>query len=132
MRLNRRDFLWLGATALAGCASPQSEGGGPAAGSERVVNAGPAGLYLKDGVYTRYRDLGFFIVRRGASLYALSAICTHRRCKLEVERDRTFSCPCHDSTFDENGRATKGPATRDLPRYAISINQENEAVVSII
>lgn len=128
--MNRRAFLFLGATFAAGCAAT------PGAnlslgGKERVVNAGPAAQYLADGVYPRFRDLGFFIVRRGAKLFALSSICTHRRCKLDAEPDRTFYCPCHGSTFDASGKVTEGPARRDLPALEISTNEKGELLVKI-
>lgn len=130
MRVNRRTFLVLSAAFAAGCAAPG--GANFSSGkAERVVNAGPAAQYLADGVYARYRDLGFFIVRRGASLVALSSICTHRKCKLDAEADKTFSCPCHGSTFDADGKVTEGPARRNLPVFEISTNESGELLVRI-
>ena len=110
--MDRRTFLILGAAFTTGCAA--APGGVTLASADRgrVVNAGPAAQYLADGVYTRFRDRGFFIVRRGAKLFAVSAICTHRKCKLEAEPDKSFYCPCHGSTFDGNGKVTAGPARR--------------------
>ena len=130
MHLNRRTFLVLSAAFAAGCAAP---GGAnfSSAHRERIVNAGPASQYLNDGVYARYRDLGFFLVRRGAKLFALSAICTHRKCKLDAEPDKTFYCPCHGSTFDADGKVTEGPARRDLPAYELSTDAEGNLLVKI-
>ena len=130
MHVNRRTFLFLSAAFAAGCAAP----GGvnfSSARKERVVNAGPASQYLNDGVYARYRDLGFFLVRRGANLFALSAICTHRKCKLDAEADKTFYCPCHGSTFDVDGKVTEGPARRDLPIFEISTDENGNLLVKI-
>jgi Rieske Fe-S protein len=114
--IKRRDFLLmsLAAAAAAGC---QSVGGGGAGGmpGPRTVNAGPAANYSADGVYSTYRDLGFFIIHRGGKLEALSSICTHRNCKLTAEEDHTFYCGCHGSEFDQDGKVTDGPATRNLP-----------------
>jgi Rieske Fe-S protein len=128
MHVNRRTFLVLSAAFAAGCVAP---GGGNLSGGNRTINAGPASLYLTDGVYTRFRDLGVFIVRRGAELFAVSAVCTHRYCKLEAEPDKTFYCPCHDSTFDANGKVTQGPARRDLPVYATSIDEKGNLLVTV-
>jgi Rieske Fe-S protein len=128
MPLKRRHFLFLSAAFAAGCTTPN---GGNSSTGEKIVNAGSASQYLADGVYTRFRDLGFFVVRRGAKLFALSAICTHRRCKLDAEKDNTFYCPCHGSTFDSNGHVTKNPARRDLPVYEISTNDKGELLVKI-
>jgi len=129
MRINRREFLILTAGLAAGCNSMESAA--PAAGRNRVVNAGPAGHYLRDGVYADFRDQGFFIVRQGERLFALSAICTHRKCKLDVEPDRSFYCHCHGSTFDSGGRVTHGPARRDLPQLATSLNEKGELLVTL-
>ncbi len=58
-----------------------------------------------------YRDFGFFVIRRGDQLLALSAICTHRKCKLYAEPDSSFYCKCHGSTFDPcRPVCCKGPA----------------------
>ena len=79
----------------------------------------------------RYRDLGFFIVRRGATLFALSAICTHRKCKLTAELDRSFYCNCHGSTFDPAGHVTQGPARRDLPVLTTVTDERGQLLVTI-
>jgi Rieske Fe-S protein len=86
---------------------------------------------LKDGVYSGFHDLGFFLVRRGAALFAVSAICTHRKCKLETKPDRTFYCPCHGSTFDPDGKVTEGPAQRDLPVFEVSTDEKGNLLVKI-
>ena len=125
MRFNRRTFLVLSAAFAAGCATPGGANFSSGSG-EKTINLGPASQYLADGVYARYRDLGVFIVRQGAKLFALSSICTHRHCKLETEADQTFSCPCHGSTFAADGKVTTGPARRDLPAYELSTNEKGE------
>jgi nitrite reductase/ring-hydroxylating ferredoxin subunit len=130
MQLNRRTFLILGATFAAGCAAPGGAGHFSGKG-ERVVSAGPASQYLADGVYTRYRDFGFFIVRRGATLLALSAVCTHRKCKLNAEPDKSFYCPCHGSTFDPSGHVTEGPARRDLLVFSTVTDDNGQLLVKI-
>ncbi|MGH7991873.1 MAG: Rieske 2Fe-2S domain-containing protein [Limisphaerales bacterium] len=130
MLLNRRQFLLLSAVLAAGCSSPPP-GTVRSGGKVRIINAGPANNYAADGVYGRFRALGFFIVRRGNQLFALSAICTHRKCKLNAEPDCSFYCPCHGSTFDPNGHVTEAPAKRDLPTLATFINQNGNLLVTV-
>ena len=130
MLLNRRHFLICSAVFAAGCAAPS--GDNPPSGSGgRIVNVGSRAQYLKDGVYTNYRNQGFFLVRHGAALFAVSAICTHRKCKLESKPDETFYCPCHGSTFDPNGKVTSGPARRDLPVFEVSPDEQGMLLVKI-
>ena len=127
MKFNRREFIVLSATFLAGCSTGHWTG----APRRRVVNAGAAANYLADGVYDGHRRDGFFIVRQGSRLMALSSVCTHRSCKLEAEPDRSFYCPCHGSTFDATGRVTGGPARRNLPALATSIDGRGDLWVTI-
>jgi Rieske Fe-S protein len=126
MILNRRQFVLLSVGLAAGCRSAVEE-----SHAERLVNAGPAGNYATDGVYGRYCDLGVFIVRKGDKLFALSAICTHRRCKIKAEADRSFYCPCHGSTFDPLGRVTAGPAKRDLPVFTSLVDEQGNLIVTV-
>lgn len=129
MMFNRRDFLILTGTFVAGCAVGVGTNG--VAAKDRTFNAGPIAGYAKDGVYTKFQSRGFFIVRKGEKLFAISSICTHKDCKLIAESDRTFYCKCHGSTFDPDGKVTRGPAKKDLPKYSAETNDAGELVVTI-
>jgi Rieske Fe-S protein len=131
VNISRRQFLILTmGVAAAGCQSVES-GGKSAAREERIINAGPASDYAADGVYSRFRDEGFFVIRKGEKLFALSAFCTHRKCKLTAESDRSFYCQCHGSTFDPSGKVTLGPARRNLPALALIENGSGQLLVKI-
>src|ERR1700752_1373489 len=130
MRINRRGFLMLTTSAVVtGCRSVNDNGAVVQSG--RVVNAGPVVHYAADGVYTAFRNQGFFIVRQGGKLFALSATCTPKKSKLDAEPDHPFSCPCHGSTFDPIGHVTQGPAKRDLPAFATSVEGSGQLLVTI-
>ena len=131
MILNRRQFLLLTAGLAAGCKAVNDGGGSTATNVERIINAGPAGNYAIDGVYNNFRDEGFFVIRQNGKLFALSAICTHRNCKLTAEPDRSFYCKCHGSIFDPAGHVTEGPARRDLPVFPITTNGNGQLLVTL-
>jgi Rieske Fe-S protein len=82
-------------------------------------------------VYGHFRDQGFFVIRKGEQLFALSSICTHRTCKLDAESDRSFFCACHGSTFDPSGKVTEGPARRDLPTLTSVTNENGQLLVTV-
>ena len=130
MKIKRRDFLILTATFVSGCASTDPIAHTPTDG-KRVVNAGPVSNYATDGVYAGFRSQGFFIVRRQGELFAYSAICTHKKCTLKSQPDRSFYCPCHGSTFDPAGRVTSGPAKRDLPVLATVVDDHGQLLVTV-
>ena len=130
IKMNRREFLILSATAVAGCSSTPA-GLVPVTSKTRLINAGPVSHYAADGVYSRFWASGVFIIRRGNELYALSSICTHRRCLLHVQLDRSFSCPCHGSTFNPDGHVTEGPAKRDLPVLETLVDENGDLFVKV-
>ena len=128
MDLDRRQFIVLTTAAVAGCNAGSTLGPGASVVGQSV-DAGPIDNYSADGVYGAFRDRGFFLIRSGGKLRALSSICTHRACALTPASDRSFFCKCHGSTFDPDGRVTKGPARRDLPAYQVMINEQGHVIV---
>ena len=133
MDMDRRQFVTLTIGALAcatlGCATtPAKEAGTPTSG---VVDAGLETDFAKDGVYDAFKDRGFFLIRRGSGLVAVSSICTHRNCKLRPQKDQSFLCPCHGSTFDPEGKVMRGPARRDLPRFETRVDERGHVIVAM-
>jgi ubiquinol-cytochrome c reductase iron-sulfur subunit len=57
-----------------------------------------------------------------------SVICTHLGCPVKLYEQQTHHlfCPCHQSTFDAANRAEVlfGPAARNLPQLAITVDDE--------
>ena len=65
-----------------------------------------------------YRRSRIVVVRRDAEIYALSLVCTHLGCTVNVTPDKLI-CPCHGSVFDRDGQVLKGPSNRPLERLRI-------------
>jgi ubiquinol-cytochrome c reductase iron-sulfur subunit len=61
-------------------------------------------------------------------IMAFSKICPHAGCPLGLYEDSTHHmlCPCHQSTFDlaNGGRVIFGPAARNLPQLAITVDKD--------
>ena len=71
-----------------------------------------------------------FLVRKGNTFRAVSAICTHLGCT--VLRNTTgngFHCPCHGSLFNDNALVTSGPAPKPLPWYLVELSRDGRLVV---
>jgi Rieske Fe-S protein len=124
MSINRREFMILSAAVAAGCAANQ-----PVHLQPTSFDAGPASDYNGDGVYTQFRDQGFFIIRRNGKLTALSSICTHRGCKVTELPDTSYHCKCHGSNYDPSGKVTHGPAIHDLPELPTSIDANGRLII---
>ncbi len=134
MKLTRRQFGMLAAAVAAGCGRNNGAAAttGPATDPSKPaapVDAGPIGEFKTDDVYDAFREQGFFVIRRDDKLFALSSVCTHKGCKVRVQDDLSFLCKCHGSRFDKDGHATKGPATRDLPRLAVATDDQRHLLV---
>ena len=139
MALTRRQLIVLAAAAATtGCkredgraASPSTPPSTSDTPSGPGFDAGPVSAFKEDDVYTDHRDDGFFVIRRDKQLFALSSVCTHKGCKVRVADDLSFFCKCHKSTFDKDGRVTKGPAKRDLPRIPVATDEEGHVHVAV-
>ena len=119
-RVNRRSFLTLlgqGSVAAAvtavvvqtvrflGFQPPASESSVVPLGGPDTFEPDTAVYVAEARVYVGYDDNG---------LYALDAVCPHLGCLVEPNEEGGFMCPCHDSLFDQDGRALSGPATQPL------------------
>ena len=69
------------------------------------------------------------IVKKGDDIYALSLVCTHLGCTVNVTT-RELICPCHGSIFGRGGAVFKGPADRPLERLTVEEHGEFIVVVS--
>ncbi|MEX0648044.1 MAG: Rieske 2Fe-2S domain-containing protein [Balneolaceae bacterium] len=79
-----------------------------------------------------FREDSFVLVRnpgRSSPIYlgkhsedSYSAIfleCTHKQCTVEPSGE-TFTCPCHGSKYDREGKILEGPARQDLYTYQVT------------
>ncbi len=73
-----------------------------------------------------------FVLRENNRFRAVSAVCTHLGCTMRwSEQDLAWKCPCHGSVFNEKGGVIKGPATRPLPWYDISVSLDGQLLVDL-
>jgi nitrite reductase/ring-hydroxylating ferredoxin subunit len=64
-------------------------------------------------------------LRTGKEITARSLDCTHLGCEVAwVEAERRYRCPCHEGTFDEEGRVVAGPPPRPLKTYSVTVQGE--------
>jgi cytochrome b6-f complex iron-sulfur subunit len=70
-----------------------------------------------------------FVFNTPEGFYAISAVCTHLGCNVNHEEGKGFACPCHGSTFEEDGHVRTGPAAWPLPRFPMSLSRRGELIV---
>ena len=119
-RLNRRSFLTLlgqGSVAAAITAvvaqSIRFLSFQPPESESSILPLGQPDSYPGKSV-TYVAEARVYIGHDGGGLFALDAVCPHLGCLVEPHEDGGYMCPCHDSLFDEEGRALSGPANQPL------------------
>ncbi|MCI4667522.1 MAG: Rieske 2Fe-2S domain-containing protein [Bacteroidia bacterium] len=74
---------------------------------------------FKTFIFNRKKIL---VRRAGDKLEIISLVCTHKRCTVAFQADeRIFVCPCHEGTYDYEGRVVDGPPPSPLRRYAYEL-----------
>ncbi len=81
-------------------------------GPSQRRNLGQVGRFAGGRVYVD--DAGLFVRHDPKGLSAMSSTCTHLGCTVREAAGGGFVCPCHGSTYDDQGHVTGGPAPRDL------------------
>ena len=76
-----------------------------------------------------FRKSRVAIAKKGDDIYALSLVCTHLGCTVNLTT-RELVCPCHGSIFGRRGEVFKGPADRPLERLALEEQGDFIVVVS--
>ncbi len=71
-----------------------------------------------------------FIYRDYEGVRALSAVCTHLGCVLDIT-EGGFQCPCHGSRFNDKGRVLSGPAPRSLAFYRVEVAPDGQLLVDM-
>jgi cytochrome b6-f complex iron-sulfur subunit len=135
-QLDRRDFFRL---AFGWCAALFALGASAAAAARYMV---PNVLFEPDQRYKALKpedypegstfvpDLRVYLIRKGNSFRAVSAVCTHLGCTVNRNASGTgFHCPCHGSQFNENAVVTGGPAPRPLPWYLVSLSRDGRIMI---
>ncbi|MFZ5475910.1 MAG: ubiquinol-cytochrome c reductase iron-sulfur subunit [Myxococcota bacterium] len=73
-----------------------------------------------------------FVMRDASGVRALSATCTHLGCTVRENPEKDgFTCPCHGSRYDREGRVLGGPAPDPLAFHALEIDPRGRLVVDL-
>ncbi|MBI5962363.1 MAG: Rieske (2Fe-2S) protein [Chloroflexi bacterium] len=73
-------------------------------------------------------EIPALLIHTDSGFTALSLTCTHLGCTLKPN-ETGFACPCHNSSFDAEGKVTHGPAVKPLKALRIEITDEGNLKV---
>jgi Rieske Fe-S protein len=132
--VRRREFVAVCASAcaglLAGCVAMVTHPVPMQGGRARIALADFPELRAPNGAIKvrpeGHADPVIVLADTEGAYTAVSPICTHRGCTVDVSGARLV-CPCHGSTYDRTGKVLRGPAQRALTRYAVT--REGDALV---
>ena len=71
----------------------------------------------------------FVVINKEDKTKVFSSRCTHLGCKIDKSKNDQLLCPCHGSTFDLNGNATKGPAVEPLKELDFEIDELKRRII---
>lgn len=99
----------------------------PRVGRRRRLELGPLDQ-AEPGSRLPFPDDGIvvWVTQRGVA--AISTVCTHLGCRVEVDASG-FLCPCHGSRFDREGQPERGPAKRPLEWCTVVRNSDGTFTV---
>ena len=123
--LSRRDcLLWL---ARAGAASLVAGSGigrcfaeDQPGGMVKIADL----INIRNAMAYEIEKPNLILTRTNDGVACMSITCTHRRSKLDVDKDGAISCPMHGSTYDLTGKPTGGPATNALTWYQTDVDKD--------
>lgn len=135
---DRRDFLlkaasMLGLAVSSGAAisliNACEQGGGQmmgGTGGTGTLNVASQGALQSVGgaVRATVNNTQLVVIRTSQTEFlALSALCTHASCPVNLPQNGVLSCDCHGSRFSAtDGRVLNGPAATPLRRYTTAFN----------
>jgi len=123
-----RTFLWLwllcGVWVVASFVAPPRDS---LRAADWQLDAGPVASYEID--VPRMIQRGgepVWVVRRSAKDFsALLAVCQYQRCVLRWNPTlEVFVCPCHQETYDLDGRVASGPAGHPLRSFFVNVKAD--------
>lgn len=96
-------------------------------GAPSRIRVGRPGTY-SPGSVMELPEARIVVRRDGDRFAAISTVCTHLGCTVRATAVG-FDCPCHGSSYDEQGNVVAGPAPRQLAWYRISLAPNGELEV---
>lgn len=108
---------------------------GPEVVRETIRVASVSDIALNSAKIVRFnKDPVIVVHTQGGQFKAFSARCTHLGCVVQFKPDEGaphFSCNCHGSQFDINGKNIAGPAPRPLTPLKVSIQESSVLVTRV-
>jgi len=130
-QLSRRDFCTKSVQAAIGLAAinalPQAVLSQTTHGLaiDLTLAANSALKTIGGAEYATYPATGtvLIIIRNSSTqVYAISSVCTHMGCQVNLPVNNVITCPCHGSQYTTQGVVTQGPALANLTQYTAQLS----------
>jgi Rieske Fe-S protein len=132
--ITRRDFLKMSTQGLLGLSGILGIAGlvrflsfEPDPPPPQQFNVGPSDQFLMD-TRTIRKEIPAILIRSADGFQALSLTCPHLGCTVESKSDG-FTCPCHGSRYDKDGKLLKGPSEKGLKQLRVEVAPDGNIII---
>lgn len=135
IQLNRRSFIKNGARILALLAGGLALGSllrqlfPRSVGHKKRIKVGRPNEYPVD-TFTFIEEQKLYLYRDHEGVRVVSAVCTHLGCILD-NVEEGFTCPCHGSCYDREGKILSGPAPRNLDWFRVRRTSDGQLSIDL-
>ena len=133
-KISRRDFLKASAQGLLGLSGILGLGGlirflsyEPDPPPPQQFDVGLSSNFPV-GSRTVIASVPAILIHSDDGFHALSLTCSHLGCTVEV-KPGGFTCPCHGSRYDNDGKLLEGPATKGLKTLRVETAPDNKLFI---
>lgn len=148
--MNRREFIgWFSVSTLANflpvvitACSSDKDNSQLKQESPKIDRTARKDGFLVLGTVQALRNIGIILDKQNAAkpvlivrnpdnmnLFAVNPTCTHQGCTVEWKTNiKMFTCPCHGSKFDSNGKVLTSPAKKSLESFEV---KEDDGLVLV-
>lgn len=84
-----------------------------------------ADLQAKPYFLTQFNGDDIFVFYEAEKWTIFSLICRHKKCTVAYkEEEAQFVCPCHDGTYNKEGKVISGPPPAPLHKFKYEIRKD--------
>ncbi|MEL6134110.1 MAG: Rieske 2Fe-2S domain-containing protein [Bacteroidota bacterium] len=131
-KMTRKEFLKKGGTLAAGTCALAALPACSLFDEPEMRVCTVSELETAGALIGKFNRKQIFLTYLDEKLTIFSLVCTHKKCTVKwEEEEEIFACPCHEGTYNKQGKVIDGPPPRPLNRFQYEIRGEEIWVLNV-